>query len=36
MELQEKKAGLAAALLDGSDGLAAKMTPEELLSLLEE
>ena len=36
LELQEKKAGLAAALLDGSDGLAARMTPEELLALLEE
>ena len=36
LELQEKKAGLAAALLDGSEGLAARMTPEELLALLEE
>ena len=35
LELQEKKAGLAAALLEGSDGLATKMTPEELLALLE-
>ena len=36
LDLQEKKAGLAAALVDGSDGAAAHLTAEELLSLLEE
>ena len=34
-ELQEKKAGLAAALIDGSDGSAARLSAEELISLLE-
>lgn len=35
MEFQEKKAELAAALVDGSDGSAARLSPEELLELFE-
>jgi SNF2 family DNA or RNA helicase len=36
LDLQEKKAELAAALVDGGDGAAVRMTPRELLALFED